>query len=194
MSNNIVLNVPSYFKIISMIIYLFTVLICFDYLGIMLLFLILLFISLRSNIELKKYHISFFLIIFLFVVCFSLHLQYIYIFKILLVISYFKYLMIVNNCLELDNSLTRIFKYRIFILIKKYRLFKENYGFFVKSNMSIYNQKKIFNSLYLAYKKTEFVNIKDYIINKQNKTLYSYLFVLLHFVTFLFVFLLEVYV
>ena len=193
MYDNIVVKVPTYFKIISMIIFCFTVLICNHYLGIILLFGILLFVTIRSNVNYNIYFISISFILFLFLFCFSLHLHYIYIFKVLLIVYYFRYLMEVNNYYELDSSLVRIFKYKLFKLINRYNLFKGKVKFFIKTNKSIYGKSKIINSIYLGYKESKNNNNNDYVLIKERKTLYSYLFVIMHFVTFIFVFLLEVY-
>jgi len=99
----------------------------------------------------------------------------------------------VNNYYELDSSLVRIFKYKLFKLINRYNLFKGKVNFFIKTNKSIYGKCKIINSIYLGYKESKNNNHNDYVLIKEKKTLYSYLFVIMHFVTFIFVFLLEVY-
>lgn len=187
------LKVNSYFKIISFIIYMFTLLICFDYFGIILLFGILLFIVSRLNVDFRKCFISVYFICFLIFMCFSLHLQFIYFFKVLLVILYFKYLVNSSNCLELDNSFTRVFKYNLFVFFKKYDLFKDMYRFYVKTNISLYGKKKRINALYLSLKYTDNSCSKSYVLRKERKCLYDYLFVIMHFCLFVFVYLLEVY-
>ena len=193
MYDNIVIKVPSYFKIISMIIFCFTTLICNHYLGIILLFGVLLFVLIRSNINYSICFISINFLFILFLLCFSLHLHYIYIFKVLLILYYFRYLLEVNNYFELDNSLEKIFNYKLFNFINKYKLFKEKVKFFIKTNKSIYGKSKIINSIYLGYKESKCNSSNDYVLIKEKKTLYSYLFVVMHFVTFIFVLLLEVY-
>lgn len=187
MSDRLVVN--SYFKIIALIIYLFTVLICSHYLGIILLSFVLLFILNRFSVETQKYYNLLIMAVFL---CFSLHLRYINVFKFLLILYYFRYLIYSSNCLQLDYSLTKIFKYKVFIIFKKYRLIKEKYSFYVKTNVSLYKKKKRINAFYLACKYTCSYN-KDYVLIKEKKCFYDYLFVIMHFTMFLFVFFLEVY-
>ena len=58
MYDNIVVKVPTYFKIISMIIFCCTVSICNHYLGIILLFGILLFVTIRSNVNYNIYFLD----------------------------------------------------------------------------------------------------------------------------------------
>lgn len=187
------LNVNSYFKIISLIVYLFTLLICRHYLGILLLSGILLFVFIRMEIDFKMEFIFIYILIFMILGCLFLHLHFIYILKLLLIVYYFKYLIDTTNCLELDFSFTKIFKYNLFILLKKYESFKSKYNFYLKTNISIYGKKKRFNALYLAYKYGKYKYNKSYVIRNSNRCLYDYLFVFMHICAFVFVFLLEVY-
>lgn len=187
------LRVNSYFKIIAFIIYVFTLLICFDYLGIILLFSVLLFIVSRMNVDLKKCYVSIYFICFLGLMCYCLHLQFIYFFKFLLVIFYFKYLINSSNFLELDNSFTRVFKYKLFVFFKRYDLFKKRYRFYVKTNRSLYGKKKRLNALYLSLKYRDYSYSRSYVLRNEKKSLYDYLFVIMHCCLFIFVLLLEVY-
>ena len=199
MLNNIVRSVPSYFKIVAMLLFCLSTIICFNYLGIILLFSILLFITVRSNINVSIYVLQIHEFVILIFLCFICHLHFIYIFKIVLILSYIKYLLVVNNYLTLDNSLTRIFKYGFFRLIKKYDIFKFNYRLYVKTNYSLYGKKNRFKSLYLAYRKIDgediqkIVDSRNYSIVESKKNVYDYLFVLMHALCLIFCLFLEVY-
>lgn len=191
MCDNIVIKVPPFFKIVSMVIFCFTVLICYRYFGIILLFGVLLFILTRSNINYDIFIINPFILILMFIICFSLHLQYIYIFKFLLIYYYFKYLIRSNNYMELDNSF--ISKYHLFNKINKYKIFKDKYKLLTSTNKAIYGRRKYINSIYLAYRTCSSNNDKKYVLINYKKNLYSYLFVFLHSLIFIYVLLLEVY-
>lgn len=196
MKNNIVYLVPSYFKIISFLLYILSIVFCNHYLGIILLFGILLFINLRSKIDLKLYRFDIFdilIILIMFIIC---HLHFIYIFKIFLIICYMKYLLYTNNYIDLDNSFYRIFKHKIFKYFYKIKIFKNNLNLYIKTNLSMYGKKNIIKSLYLSIKNINISNnekLKNYIIKKQKSNLYDYLFIFMHFISFIFCFLLEVY-
>ena len=199
MWNNIVRSVPSYFKIISMLLFCLSTVICFDYLGIILLFGILLFVTIRSNINISVYILPIYEILILVFLCFICHLHFIYIFKIILILCYIKYLLAVNNYLTLDNSLTKIFRYGFFKIIKKYDILKSYYKLNIKTNYSLYSKKNRFKSLYLAYIEVKndnmqkIVNSRNYLIVESKKNSYDYLFVIMHALCLIFCLFLEVY-
>ena len=199
MWNNIVRSVPSYFKIISMLLFCLSTVICFDYLGIILLFCILLFVTIRSDINISVYILPIYEILILVFLCFICHLHFIYIFKIILILCYIKYLLAVNNYLTLDNSLTKIFRYGFFKIIKKYDILKSYYKLNIKTNYSLYSKKNRFKSLYLAYMEVKndnmqkIVNSRNYLIVESKKNVYDYLFVIMHALCLIFCLFLEVY-
>ena len=199
MWNNIVRSVPSYFKIISMLLFCLSTVICFDYLGIILLFGILLFVTIRSDINISIYILPIYEILILVFLCFICHLHFIYIFKIILILCYIKYLLAVNNYLTLDNSLTKIFRYGFFKIIKKYDILKSYYKLNVKTYYSLYSKKNRFKSLYLAYMEVKndnmqkIVNSRNYLIVESKKNVYDYLFVIMHALCLIFCLFLEVY-
>ena len=199
MWNNIVRSVPSYFKIISMLLFCLSTIICFDYLGIILLFGILLFVTISSDINISVYILPIYEILIIVFLCFFCHLHFIYIFKIILILCYIKYLLAVNNYLTLDNSLTKIFRYGFFKIIKKYDILKSYYKLNVKTNYSLYSKKNRFKSLYLAYMEVKndnmqkIVNSRNYLIVESKKNVYDYLFVIMHALCLIFCLFLEVY-
>lgn len=196
MKDNIVFSVPSYFKIVSFLFFLLSILVNFHYLGIILLFGILLFINLRSKINLKLYKLDYFeilLLVIMFIIC---HLHFVYVFKILLLLFYVKYLLYTNNYIDLDDSFYKIFKHKLFRLFYKYQIIKNNFRLYTKTNYSMYGKKYILKSLYLSIKNidcTKYENLKKYVIKSSKSNLYDYLFVFMHAVSFIFCFLLEVY-
>ena len=196
LKNSIVFLVPSYFKIISFLFFFLSSLLAHDYLGIILLFCILLFINLRSKINFKIYKIDFFDFIIILLTSIICHLQFIYIFQFLLIFSYIKYLLYTNNYLDLDNSFYKIFKHKLLKYFYKYKIIKNNFKLYIKTNYSMYGKKYILKSLYLSIKNidcTKYENLKKYVIKSSKSNLYDYLFVFMHAVSFIFCFLLEVY-
>lgn len=196
MKDNIVFSVPSYFKIVSFLFFLLSILATFHYLGIILLFGVLLFIILRSKINLKLYKIDYFEMLFIIIVFIICHLHFVYVLKTLLLLFYVKYLLYTNNYIDLDDSFYRIFKHKLFRLFYKYRILKNNFRLYTKTNYSMYGKKYILKSLYLSIKNidcSKYENLKKYVIKSSKSNLYDYLFVFMHAVSFIFCFLLEVY-
>ena len=164
LKNSIVFLVPSYFKIISFLFFFLSSLLAHDYLGIILLFCILLFINLRSKINFKIYKIDFFDFIIILLTSIICHLQFIYIFQFLLIFSYIKYLLYTNNYLDLDNSFYKIFKHKLLKYFYKYKIIKNNFKLYIKTNYSMYGKRNIINSLYLSFKNinyTKYENLKN---------------------------------